>query len=191
MLVKFAGCAHHGDRTIRPATAPTVNCGPARLAPAPERLGGPAGAGQRLQPWGQDCPARPLSHPTIAKESWQSFHLPQHAWVRQLGNVSKIICVRFVENYTKGRSSAVPQVLVRVFEKMLKVLQMFQFIQKLREKKFPFLDPPWLLWNFSQKVHRKFLKPFLRLSPIHTDRAYNRVHCTYMTSVYSRLQEKF
>ena len=48
-----------------------------------------------------------------------------------LGKVSKIICVLFVENSTKGGGGlAVLQVLVRIFEKMLKVLQMLQFIQK-------------------------------------------------------------
>ena len=50
-----------------------------------------------------------------------------------LGTVSKIICVIFVENSTKGGGrggSAVLQVLVRIFGKMLKVLQMLQFIQK-------------------------------------------------------------
>ena len=50
----------------------------------------------------------------------------------------------FCRKFYKGGEggSAVLQVLVRIFEKKLKVLQMLQFIQKWREKNFPFIDPP-------------------------------------------------
>ena len=41
-----------------------------------------------------------------------------------------------------GGGSVILQVLDRNFEKMLKVFQMLQFIQKWREKNFPFIDPP-------------------------------------------------
>ena len=71
-----------------------------------------------------------------------------------LGKVSKIICVLFVENSTKGGGGglAVLQVLVRIFEKMLKVLQMLQFIQKWREIFSPFIDPPPQLLTHQEKL---------------------------------------
>ena len=50
------------------------------------------------------------------------------------------ICRKFYKGGEGG--SAVLQVLVRIFETKLKVLQMLQFIQKWREKNFPFIDPP-------------------------------------------------
>ena len=50
------------------------------------------------------------------------------------------MCVR--KFYKGGGVSAVLQVLDRNFEKLLNVLQMLQFIQKWREKNFPFMDPP-------------------------------------------------
>ena len=45
--------------------------------------------------------------------------------------------------FHKGEGgSASARVLVRIVEKMLKVLQMLQFIKKLREFFFHFIDPP-------------------------------------------------
>ena len=51
-----------------------------------------------------------------------------------------------------GGGSAVLQVLIRIFEKMLKVLQMLQFIQKWREICFPFIAPPQPLTHQEKGV---------------------------------------
>ena len=79
-----------------------------------------------------------VRHCTCPKDS--KFYKYVNALREGFKNYLCTFCRKFYKGGEGG--SAVLQVLVRIFEKKLKVLQMLQFIQKWREKNFPFIDPP-------------------------------------------------